>query len=447
MRDVTTGRRHRPRNGFGMILALIALAVLAALAWAVATIGNPFPPRSITMATGPQGSAYQEFGERYRQILARTGFEIRTVPSVGGVENLRLLSNPEAEVSVAFVEGGLASRENSPELVSLGMVTIEPFWMFFRERLSGDTMAQRMAGQRLSIEPEGSATRVVSRRMLALNGVDERSVELLGLTPDQSATALLKGEIDGAMMLTSWESPIVRKLLVADGVVLEGHPRADAYVALFPALTKVVLPMGAADLARNIPPADVPILAVETSLLVRKDLHPAVQYLLLEAASEIHGGPGVFNRAGRFPSPETIGLPLSQQARSYYKSGLPFVYRYLPAWLAGVTERLLILLIPLLFIVYPVARVLPTIYHSIIQRRIFRLYGELKLLEAESETADPGRDDVDLDAALADLSMRAHRLRVPLGYAQRLFILRDHIAAAQAEIGKRQQASSGEDPR
>jgi TRAP-type uncharacterized transport system substrate-binding protein len=445
MRAAATGRRYRSHDG--LIVALVALAILAALAWAAVTIGNPFPPRSITMATGPQGSAYYEFGERYRQILKRSGLELHTVPTAGGVENLRLLNDPESKVSIAFVEGGLTSREESPELVSLGKVTLEPFWMFFRKSLSGDTVAQRIAGQRLSIEPEGSATRMVSRRMLALSGVDERSVELLGLTPDQSAEALLRGEIDGAMMLTSWDSPIVRRLLVADGVVLEGHLRADAYVALYPALTKVVLPMGAADLARNIPSADVPILAVETNLLVRENLHPAVQYMLLEAASEIHGGRGVFNRTGQFPSPETFGLPLSPQARSYYKSGLPFVYRCLPAWLAGVAERLLILLIPLFMILFPVARVLPMLYDSIIQRPIYRLYGELKLLEAEAESAHPGHAKEDIAAALADLSRRAHRLRVPLSYAQRLFILRDHIAAAQKELEKKPQASAGADPR
>jgi hypothetical protein len=281
--------------------------------------------------------------------------------------------------------------------------------------------------------------------MLALSGVDESSVELLGLTPDQGAEALLKGEIDGAMMLTSWESPIVRKLLVAEGIVLEGHPRADAYVALFPALTKVVLPMGTADLARNIPPADVPILALETSLLVRKNLHPAVQYLLLEAASEIHGGPDVFNRAGRFPSPESFDLPLSQQARSYYKSGLPFVYRHLPAWLAGVTERLLILLIPLFVVVIPVANILPTAYRSIIQRRIYSLYGELKFLEAEASGSGQAADDV--AAALADLAGRAHRLRVPLSYAQRLFILSSHFALAQADLERRRGTDAPADAR
>ncbi|MGO8404019.1 hypothetical protein ACC783_38060, partial [Rhizobium ruizarguesonis] len=83
-----------------------------------------------------------------------------------------------------------------------------------------------------------------------------------------------------------------------------------AYVALFPSLSKVVLPTGVADLARNIPPRDVTLLAVETSLVVRRNLHPALQYLLLEAASEIHGGPEIFHKAGRFPAAEAINLPL-----------------------------------------------------------------------------------------------------------------------------------------
>ena len=72
-----------------------------------------------------------------------------------------------------------------------------------------------------------------------------------------------------------------------------------------------MLPTGVADLARNIPPQDVTLLAVETSLVVRKDLHPALQYLLLQAAAEIHGGPDIFNRAGRFPAPEAVNLPLN----------------------------------------------------------------------------------------------------------------------------------------
>ena len=231
-----------------------------------------------------------------------------------------------------------------------------------------------------------------------------------------------------------WES--VHPRPGTNGYDFEG---ADAYVALFPSLYKVVLPTGVADLARNIPPRDVTLLAVETSLVVRKNLHPALQYLLLEAASQIHGGPDVFHKAGRFPAAEAINLPLSTPAREFYQSGLPFVYQVLPLWLAGITQRLLILLIPMFVLVFPAIRFLPAVYSYIIERRIYKLYGELMTLEAE---LDRGSEPAPYAMAtrLEDLARRANRLSVPLRFSQRLFILKSHIALAREELGKRPAA-------
>jgi TRAP-type uncharacterized transport system substrate-binding protein len=420
--------------------ALVALALFGAGVWMALTVGNPFPPDTLTMATGPEGSAYPELGARYGEILKRAGIDLRVIKTEGGVENLALLRDRAAGVKVALLESGLTTREESPDLVSLGTVSLEPLWSFFRGGTLGDSARTKLKGKRISIEPEGSATRVLARRLLELNGVAETSVELLGLPAEQSTEALLRGEIDGVVMLSSWRSPAVQRLLLADGVVLQSYPRADAYVALFPSLYKVVLPTGVADLARNIPPKDVTLLAVEASLVARKDLHPAVQYLLLEAASEIHGGPDVFHKTGRFPAGEAVNLPLSRQAREFYQSGLPFVYRVLPLWMAGLTERLLILLIPLLVVVFPAVRFLPALYGYMIERRIYTLYGRLMDLEAELEQARPGPAPHQLVAALEDLGWRANHLSVPLRYSQRLFILKSHIALAKEEVEKRRPA-------
>jgi TRAP-type uncharacterized transport system substrate-binding protein len=404
------------------------------------TVGNPFPPKTITMATGPEGSAYREFGLRYQEILARSGVKLRLIPTAGGADNLVLLDNPQSGVDVAFIESGLASRTQSPDLVTLGAVTVEPLWLFFRGHQKG-TVAERLLGKRVSIEPKGSATQVLARRLLKLNGVADTSLTLLELTPEQSADALIRGEIDGAVMLTSWQAPAVRKLLKADGIVLEGYPRADAYVALSPILDKVVLPTGVADLARNIPPNDVTLLAVETNLVVRSGMHPALQYLLLEAASEIHGGRDVFHPAGRFPSPGTIDLLLSNQARTYYKTGRPFVYQYLPFWVAGLAERLLILLIPLFAVVLPLVSVLPRLFAFVTERRIFVMYRELKLVEQALETSGPIAMD-ELAGTLEYLAHRANHIWVPLTYSQRLFILKSHIALAQQQLEKRLKAEA-----
>jgi TRAP-type uncharacterized transport system substrate-binding protein len=430
----------RSRRGPRLALALLVLAILASLAWMGLTIGNPFPPKTITMVTGPEGSAYREYGLRYQEFLKRSGIELRLVPTAGGFDNLSRLRDPRSGVDVAFVESGVTNRKESPDLFSLGAVTVEPLWLFFRGHPRG-TLAQWLAGKRISIEAEGSGTRVLARRLLELNGVADSSLTLLALSPEQSADALIRGEIDGAVMLTSWQSPAVRKLLAADGIELQGYPRADAYVALSPILDKVILPQGVADLARNIPPADVPLLAVESNLLVRRDLHPALQYLLLEAASEVNGGRDVFHPAGRFPAHGTIDLPLSDQARTWYKSGRPFVYRYLPLWLAGLAEKLLILIIPLFAVVLPLASFLPRLFAMLTERRIFVMYRELKLVERAMETGGPVALG-ELAATLEDLGHHANHIWVPLSYSQRLFILKSHIALAREQLDKRLAAGT-----
>lgn len=437
--------------------------VLATLAVATAILGlviaHPFSPHALTMATGPEGGAFAEFGDRYREILRRSGVDVQLVRTAGGVDNLARLRDPRGSVSVAFVENGLTrdtirgdTTGSDPtraetHLVSLGTVTVEPLWVFLRGGSGppAGSVAQRLAGKRISVEPEGSSTRVLARTLLALNGMDETSVELVGLPPEQAADALLRGEIDVATMLMPWQSPVIQKLVVADGVVLLGHPRADAYVARYPNLSKVVLPTGVIDLAKNVPSADVPLLAAEASLIVRENLAPGLQYLLLEAASEIHDGPAIFHQAGRFPAPESIDLPLSRQARTFYKSGRPFVYSHLPFWMAGVVERLLIVLIPL-FTVFPLIRFVPALYGNMIQRRIYLLYGELRVLEAELASMSPDAPTRDVAMKLERLAKRANGLRVPLGFAQRLFILRSHIAMAQEEVEKRESLARREPP-
>jgi hypothetical protein len=226
--------------------------------------------------------------------------------------------------------------------------------------------------------------------------------------------------------VASWDSPDVRELLTTPGVELVSFPRADAHLALNPYLDKLVLPAGVADMARNIPPADVVLVAPKASLVVRRDLHPAIQVLLLDAAVEVHSRPGVFQRAGEFPAPEAIDLPISEDARQFYKSGRPFLQRYLPFGLAVLAGRLLVVLVPLAGVAYPVLKSLPALYAWSMRRRVFRLYGELKLVELEMETgrAASARD---LLVRLNDLDERASRLHVSQGQAAHAYNLRHHI--------------------
>src|SRR5262249_10851327 len=187
---------------------------------------------------------------------------------------------------IAIVPSGLTSHTNSPELVSLGALFYEPLWVLARGALQPDK--QRAARiLRISIGPEGSAGRAFSVEFLNRLGiVDGRNASLLSLAPSDGAENLARGEIDALVVLDAWESPLVRRLLAIKDVHLVTAPRADSWVALYPYLNKVVLPAGVADMGRNIPPENVILLAPKANLVVRADLHPAIQYLLLEAASQ-----------------------------------------------------------------------------------------------------------------------------------------------------------------
>jgi len=420
-------RAHRFR------LVIFAAACTVTVLWSGVVIMNPMPPRSVTMATGPEGGAYYEIGKRYREVLAREGVDLRLQPTAGALENLAQLRNPQSGVSVGFLQGGTTSEKDSPALESLGTVFYEPLW-FFRRSALPDKGLESLRGRRISIGAEGSGTRLLSLQLLERNGLDQHFAMLLALTPQEAGEKLLRGEIDGAFMIVSWDAPVVQRLLADKGVELASFPHADAYVALYPYLSKVVVPAGAGDLAKQRPPADAVLIAPKASLVVRTDLHPAIQYLLLDAAVQVHSGPGIFQKAGQFPAAEPIDLPMSNEARHFYRSGRPFLQRHLPFWLAILITRLLVLLIPLIGVLYPLLRFLPLLYGWQMRRRIYRLYGELRLIEQKLEARDAGPGTRDLIAQLDRLEEKANGLHLSMSYVDMLYTLRDHIGLVRGRL-------------
>ena len=434
MKDIRERIQARSRTVKFAVVAAVA-AALVAMFWAISVL-NPLPSRTVTMTTGSEGGAYHELGKRYRETLARSGVELRLLPSEGGIENLRRLSDPRSGVSVGFAQGGATGDSERKDLVSLGTVSYEPLWFFYRGRNPG-TKLEGLRGKGISIGPEGSGTRILAITLLAANGIDRDAARFLPLSPHDAGEQLLSGRIDAALMVASWESPVVRRLLASKDVKLASFPRADAYTALYPYLNKVTVPAGVGDLAGDRPPADAVLLAPKASLVVRKDLHPAIQYLLLDAAAQIHSGAGIFQKAGQFPAAEPGDLPLSDAAQQFHKTGRPFLQRYLPFWAAVFLGGLILLLIPVVGAIYPLFRVAPALYGWGMRRRIFRLYGELKFLERDLERSDSATGAGDLVDHLDRLEDRANHIQVPLAYTNLLYNLRRDIQLVRERLAAR----------
>ena len=416
-------RESRPTR---LVVLLSLVATITLSAWLGFAVLRSLRQRTVVMAIYPEGSLNVELAKRYQQVLARKGLEVKLDESAGAVESLNDLRNPKSGVSVALVPGGITTKQDSSELVSLGTVLYQPLWVFSHGSLPHGH-SQR-TGRRVSIGPEGSSSRALSLEVLGRAGwVDQKSTTLLGLPPVKAAQALIRGDIDTAIFVDGWESPVVQRLLTTNGVNLESIPRADALVRIYPYLNKLVLPAGAVDLAEPRPPTDVVLIGPKSSLVVRRDLHAVIQYRLLEAAVEIHSTPSMFRAAGQFPGAESVDLPLSPYAQDFYKTGAPFLLRHLPFWMAVLLEQPLVWLIPFLVILLPAFRLAPAVYDWAERRRIYRLYSELKRLEDEMFYAAAREGQKDFIERLNRLEDRASHLSVPSAFKPLVYGLRLHI--------------------
>jgi TRAP transporter TAXI family solute receptor len=410
-----------------------ALVLVVVAFWVAAKFVKPAPPDSFVMTTGAEGGAYHLVAQKYRDILARNGITVELRPSAGSIDNLKRLTDPASGVHAGLVQGGLAPADGKSGLLSLGAVYYEPLWIFYRARAPLDRL-NALVGQRIAVGPEGSGTRALATQLMHAVRTDAAPTRLLPLGGSAAADALDKGDADAAFIVGSPDAPVVQRLLRTHGVRLMSIVNADAFARHFPFLSTVRLPRGVIDLAADVPDAEVTMLATTASILVREDFHPALAFLLIYAAAEVHGKPGLLHRRGEFPTARETDFPLSEEASRYFKSGPPFLQRYLPFWMANLIERMLVLLVPIFAVVVPALKILPAVFQWRVKSRVFRWYGELKFLESEVATAtDASRADEFMDR-LDAIERGVNSTPVPTSYADYAYNLRTHIDVVRRHI-------------
>ena len=203
----------------------------------------------------------------------------------------------------------------------------------------------------------------------------------------------------------------------------------------FPYLKPVTLVRGVFDLKNDMPARDIQLVATQANLVIREDLHPALAYLLLEAAVEIHGTPGLFHQPGEYPTPMATDWPLAEEAKRYFKTGRPFLQRYLPFWLANFVERMLVLLVPIIAVVVPLFKWLPSLFAWRQHSKINRWYGELKFLERDAASREIVGDELAKTLDRLDrIEQDAAHLAIPLAFSDRVYTLREHIDYVRARL-------------
>ena len=185
----------------GVVVAVLALASLFV---------QPAPPSSLVIATGGTSGAYYSFGKQYAELLAKSGVTLEVRSTAGSVENVKLLSDASSGVSVALVQGGIANASDLPGAVSLGRVTLEPLWVFYRANKYYDRLVQ-LRGKRLAVGKEGSGTRRLAETLLEANGAMEGTT-LLPLGGEDATAALANDEVDAVFLVMAPTAKLIERV-------------------------------------------------------------------------------------------------------------------------------------------------------------------------------------------------------------------------------------------
>jgi TRAP transporter TAXI family solute receptor len=407
---------------FGPGLAITLLGFILAYSF----VGPP-PPKRLRFAGGSSWGAYYKFAQRYRDVLARQGLQVEVLETQGSTENLQLLVQDKADI--AFVQGGLTIDDPKVELEALGSVYFEPMWLFVRSKSIPRELDQ-LAGKRLAIGPSGSGTRAIALELLDDAGMS-KEVRTFEVGGEKAEKMFLQGDLDAIFLVGGPTIPVVRRLLSTPGVQLMQFSRVHAMERRHEFLSMVPLYAGVIDMKGDIPPTDIQLLAPAATLVVRKGFHPALPAVILAAAREIHGGGDILSDHDVFPSPQYCSFPIATEARHFYQYGTSFVYRHLPFRWASALDRMAILLLPLIGLLVPIARLLPPAYSWTMKRKIYRRYRALQRLEARIGHAS-------IEQLLGELDIMDEGAKslasMPASYSADIYELRTHLDRVRVRL-------------
>lgn len=419
-----------------LLIALIAIFVGMKLL-------KPGAPTRVVMATGAPGGAYEGYGAKYVEIFKREGVKLDIKPTKGSVENLALLMDKTNDIEAAFLQSGIATEAQRDELVSLGSLFYEPVWVFYREPTNKARLTRiaELQGKRIAIGAVGGGTRPVSLALLAASQITASNASFNDAASTVAAPMLQRGELDVVFIVAAPTSPVVRELLSAPNIQLMNMVTAEAYSRLVPALTKITIPRGVIDLKNDIPPEDVRTVAATATLVAMDSLHPAIAYLFVKAAKEVHEGGSQLHAQREFPSVTKFQeFDVPENVERLYKDGTPFLYRHMPFWLANLVQRLWVLLIPLGAILVSASDAVPKIMGYKMNFRITQIYHAAHKLENDIIRATMDKEKVppalmqSFDEQLHALKVRADKLHGPSTTLKSWYELRSHLELVRVRL-------------
>jgi hypothetical protein len=340
-------------------LRRIAIVILLIIGGVIIYL-KPFPFTGISIATSYKGGDWYQFGEGAISLLEERGINLEVVTTSGTIENAEQLNDPKSKVNAGFVYAAALSKDQQRGLYSLGSISYDPVWIFYRNELANKiTTIQDLSKYRVSLPPKKSGSYILTKKLFQTNGIDiDSNPNFVSSSWEDLRANILSDKADIYIFITTMIDPLVEELIHSPNMTLFNFPGALAYQRKFDYLDAVTIPAGSINIEKKLPVRDISLIATTTTLAVRKDLHPSLQLALLMTSKQVIQDSSrlFFSKRNEFPDYFDPSIHISPIARNYYNYGPPKTTEYLPYWLVVFIDRFWFVLIVAFAIIYPLSK-------------------------------------------------------------------------------------------
>ena len=401
---------------FPIILSTLAMFYIVTL------FIEPAPKKELTIATNSKDSNYYATALKYQKLLADQNVKLNIVETSGSVENLDLLTS--GEVDIAFVQGGIIEANDNQNIESLASVYYEPLWIFYKNQGYSMEYIVELISKKISIGKNGSGTQYLAIQMLVDNGITTENASLSMDTATDAKDKLLSGKIDAMFLVSSPSSEIVVDLLSDPSIELLNLKRVRAYNQKYKFLSPLVLHEGTIDLYKNLPAENKNLLATTANLVCREGLNDELIRVFVKQIKKVHTQQSIFENQNQFPSLNHLDTSINKEAQSYFTKGDSWLESIFPFWIASQIDRLKLLLIPLLTLLFPLFKGVLPLYKWTIRSKIYKWYKRLEAIETSVSCEK-----------ISDLKAEVQsQTKVPLSYKGEYYNLLLHIDLVDKEL-------------
>lgn len=426
--------RNLLRTEWPMILLLVAgLSVLL-------FVTDPFPPRNVYLAVGQPDSSFEKLGKKFQSYFETEGITLHLVNTNGYTESMQEITDPRSPVTAAFALAGIAPKGRYPQLQTLGSIEYVPLWLFHRgEELDAKAIIAALSDKKISIGPKGSGTDILSEKILSLTNLNVKdNPNFLHLNNTEAVQKIIDGEIFAMFIADAENSPNLQKLMNHHELKIFNFDFAQAISKKIPILNPITLPKGSLDLKHRIPAQDINMLATTATLLISKDMHPAIQYLFMTSAEQISRDlEPLFNNPDFFPTYLDRNFPLSPVATRYYEKGAPALDGKLPLWLVSYLDKIWLLLVGAFAVMYPLFKLFPNYRHTRAVILISNAYEEILEIERNAFNNNNHQDLQQMLSRLNDLNLDILNISIPTDDMNRLYSLKSALDSLRKLIANK----------